>query len=208
MTGEVNKLKSEIFRLKMYVVVIATVLVVFVCMAAQPSTNPEVKTTSLIIVDSNGAEIARWGAEGIKTNALKMTDGANTYASITKDKSIFNRIAIWDSGGNERARWDTDSNGQPRFGLEDSSQHSRITLSVNADNPALVMSGPSNKPGFSVQMLGEAPALTLQDPITAARFGRIYTDPSGNLKAELVGRLTLSIRGNTYWSNPVPHGFQ
>jgi hypothetical protein len=204
MNNEVQELRSEFRRMKIRVIVAALLLLVCICLAAQSNANPEVRTTSVIIVDANGREIARWDAGGIQTNNVQLPDGAKTSTFLSKEGLKTTHIVITDSGGNERARWDTGTDGQPRFGLEDSGHGVRLGMSVLSDNPAFVMTGPSKIQGFAVQMLGDFPALGLQDPVSAARFGKLYKDENGNWKAEPVGRLTLSIKGKTYWTNPVP----
>jgi hypothetical protein len=204
MKNEVQELRAELRQLKIGFTVTAVLVLVFVCLAAQSNTNPEVRTTSLVIVDANGKEIAHWDAGGIQTNSVQLPDGAKTSTLLSKEGLRTKQIVITDAGGNERARWDTGTDGQPRFGLEDSRQGVRLAMSVLDDNAGFVMSGPSKIQGFVVQMLGDVPALGLRDPVTEARFGNVYKDENGNWKADPVGRLTLSIRGRTYWTNPIP----
>jgi hypothetical protein len=202
--NEIDELKNQVHRLRIGVWLLTIVLLVFICVAAAgPSTDP-LRTTSLVIVDATGKELAHWDSAGVQTNTLKVSDSGVTTALLSKDGLKVNRMAIADSDGHERARWDTDKDGQPRLGLEDSGQSVRIAMSVMNDNPTFTISGSSKVPGFALQMVGDIPAMTLQDPVTSARFGRIYTDQNGNQRGSPVGRLTLSIRDKPYWSNPVP----
>jgi hypothetical protein len=62
MKNEVQELRAELHQLKIGFTVTAVLGLVFVCLAAQSNTNPEVRTTSVVIVDANAKEIARWDA--------------------------------------------------------------------------------------------------------------------------------------------------